>query len=125
MVSPFSQSTYGVRFEWGVEGLARLAPADVVIVVDVLRFSSVVSERVAAGESPSLVDLLPRSLNGAAVVAAAVYRALRPVVPEVLAASGSGRELADRDERHITAAAALIDADAVAPVLRDGVFVAY
>ena len=36
----FDQSTYQVRLEWGTAGLARLAPADIVVIVDVLRFSS-------------------------------------------------------------------------------------
>ena len=80
MSSPFTQDTYQVRMEWGTAGLARLAPADVVVVVDVLRFSSVVSERVAAGEELALVDLAPRSLNGAAVAAFASAQEHAPVV---------------------------------------------
>jgi len=32
----FDQSTYQVRFEWGMEGFRRLASADVVVIVDVL-----------------------------------------------------------------------------------------
>lgn len=50
MPSDFDQGRYQVRFEWGVAGLDRLAPADVIVVVDVLRFSSAVADRVAAGE---------------------------------------------------------------------------
>ena len=46
---PFDQSTYQVRLDWGVDGLDRLAPADVVVVVDVLRFSSTVADAVASG----------------------------------------------------------------------------
>ena len=46
---PFDQSTYQVRLEWGVDGLARLAPADIVVVVDVLRFSTTVIESVERG----------------------------------------------------------------------------
>lgn len=34
--APFSQASYHVRFEWGPSGLARLAPAGVVVIVDVL-----------------------------------------------------------------------------------------
>ena len=71
MPSPFDQSTYQVRLEWGVEGLGRLAPADVVVVVDVLRFSSTVADAVASGASVSLDDAVRWSRNGAAVAAAA------------------------------------------------------
>lgn len=84
MPSAFDQARYQVRFEWGVGGLDRLAPADVVVVVDVLRFSSTVADRVAAGERVPLDAILGenavpecdaaggvyrRSLNGAAVAA--------------------------------------------------------
>ena len=71
MPQPFDQSAYQVRFEWGVAGLRRLAPADVVIVVDVLRFSSTVTDAVASGRTVALADAEGWSRNGAAVVAAA------------------------------------------------------
>ncbi|WP_091230578.1 2-phosphosulfolactate phosphatase [Microbacterium sp. 3J1] len=71
MPSPFDQSTYQVRFDWGVDGLARLARADVVVVVDVLRFSSTVADAISAGATIRLVDAAEWSRNGAAIVAAA------------------------------------------------------
>lgn len=71
MPSPFDQSTYQVRLEWGVEGLARLAPADIVVVVDVLRFSSSVADAVAAGAEVTLEGAVAWSRNGAPVAAAA------------------------------------------------------
>lgn len=71
MPSPFDQSTYQVRFDWGTAGLARLAPADVVVVVDVLRFSSTVIDAVASGHEVALSTAAQWSRNGAAVVAAA------------------------------------------------------
>ncbi|MFB7251032.1 2-phosphosulfolactate phosphatase [Microbacterium sp. NPDC056234] len=71
MPQPFDQSTYQVRLEWGVAGLERLAPADVVVVVDVLRFSSTVTDTVAAGESVDLETAIGWSANGAAVTRAA------------------------------------------------------
>lgn len=71
MPSPFDQSPYQVRLDWGVAGLERLAPADVVVVVDVLRFSSTVTDAVAGGAAVPLADALTWSRNGAAVAAAA------------------------------------------------------
>lgn len=68
---PLTQSPYQVRFEWGVAGLRRLAPADVIVVVDVLRFSSTVTDAVDAGVTPALADAQDWSPNGAAVAAAA------------------------------------------------------
>lgn len=210
MSAVFSQHTYQVRCDWGVDGLLRLAPADVVVVVDVLRFTSVVSARVAAGERVDVSELRSRSLNGAAVADAAAalghapvviagslrnaaavadavvriqterggrvsvavvpggertsresgapvrfavedqlgagaivhalgergidhtspeaaaageaFRALRQAVRHLVGASGSGRELRERDERQVVLDATELDADPVAPVLRDGVF---
>jgi len=71
MPAPFDQSTYQVRLEWGVDGLARLAPADIVVVVDVLRFSSSVADAVASGSEVPLEGAVAWSRNGAAVAAAA------------------------------------------------------
>lgn len=70
--SPFDQHRYQVRLDWGTEGLARLAPADVVVVVDVLRFSSTVTDAAARGESVALDQRAHAvSRNGAAVAAGA------------------------------------------------------
>lgn len=70
--SPFAQSSYQVRFEWGAEGLARLAPSEIVVVVDVLRFSSTVIQALERGESvPMDAAAHAVSRNGAAVAAAA------------------------------------------------------
>lgn len=71
MPAPFAQSTYQVRLEWGVDGLSRLAPADVVVVVDVLRFSSSVADAVASGAEVPLEGAVGWSRNGAVVAAAA------------------------------------------------------
>lgn len=69
---PFDQSTYQVRLEWGVAGLARLAPADIVVVVDVLRFSTTVIEVVDRGEDyPLDAAAHAVSINGAPVAQAA------------------------------------------------------
>lgn len=71
MPSPFDQSTYQVRLDWGTAGLARLAAADIVVVVDVLRFSSTVVDATASGVDIALAEAEGWSRNGAAVAAAA------------------------------------------------------
>ena len=48
----FDQSTYDIRCEWGLAGVETLAPiSDVVIVIDVLSFSTAVDVAVAGGAS--------------------------------------------------------------------------
>ena len=71
MPQPFAQSSYQVRFEWGSEGLARIAPADVVVAVDVLRFSSTLADVTATGGAVTLADAIEWSKNGADIVRAA------------------------------------------------------
>lgn len=78
--APFGQTQYQIRFEWGLAGLQRVSPTDIVVVVDVLRFSSHVSAQVAAGAAVDVAPLRSRSLNGAAVTQAAAELAHRPVV---------------------------------------------
>ena len=217
MSSPFDQSRYQVRLEWGDDGLARLAASDVVVVVDVLRFSSTVTTRVAAGGAVPLDAAAHAvSLNGAATSRAAAaldpapivllgclrnasavaeaiadeqrrrgartsialiaggelvpadagaaartarrfavedllgagaivdalgvrgidhtspetaaageaFRGLRAATRHLLAASGSGQELAERGAHDEVRAAAELDASTAVPVLREGVFVA-
>lgn len=46
------QRDYAFRFDWGAEGLAMLAPAcDVIVIVDVFRFTSAVSAAVQRGSA--------------------------------------------------------------------------
>nr|WP_206694275.1 2-phosphosulfolactate phosphatase [Microbacterium lacticum] len=208
---------YQVRLEWGDDGLARLATSDVVVVVDVLRFSSTVTTRVAAGGAVPLDAAAHAvSLNGTAISRAAAaldpapivllgclrnasavaeaiadeqrrrgartsialiaggelvpadagaaartarrfavedllgagaivdalgvrgidhtspeaaaageaFRGLRAATRHLLAASGSGQELAERGAHDEVRAAAELDASTAVPVLREGVFVA-
>ena len=70
-MSPFAQSQYQVRFDWGIEGAqAVAADADVIIVVDVLSWSTSVDIAVSLG-----VDVIPASI-GEARDAAARHNAL-------------------------------------------------
>lgn len=73
MSSPFNQGFYQVRCDWGAEGLARLAEGapDIVVVVDVLRFSTAVTDSVARGETVTLDAAHAVSRNGVMVAAAA------------------------------------------------------
>ena len=202
---PFSQSAYQVRLDWGLDGLVRLAESDIVVVVDVLRFSTTIvralengavaeldaaahaasingaSVAEAAGRSDALVllgalrnasavahavateqtrrgsrtsiavlacgelagrnpdahvrfaveDLLGAgaiidALSGAgidhtspeAAVAGESFGAQRRAAPHRVAASGSGRELAEAGRGEEVRAAAEVDAASVVPVLR-------
>lgn len=73
MSSAFDQSSYQVRFEWGADGLRRLAPADVVVVVDVLSFSSVMTESLAQGSAATPADVSAWAPDAATVIAAAEH----------------------------------------------------
>ncbi len=81
MSSPFDQSRYQVRFEWGLAGLERLAASDIVVVVDVLSFSSTAIARVAAGEDvPGDAEASADGHEGAEVAARAAQAVAAPVV---------------------------------------------
>lgn len=74
--TPFGQSSYQVRLEWGVDGLARLAPSDIVVVVDVLRFSSTVIQAVERGGTVAMdASAHATSINGAVAAEAAARTA--------------------------------------------------
>jgi 2-phosphosulfolactate phosphatase len=45
----FDQATFDVRFEWGIAGLKQLAPADAIVIIDVLSFSTSVDIAVTRG----------------------------------------------------------------------------
>ena len=73
---PFDQSAYQVRLDWGIEGLERLASPDIVVVVDVLRFSTTVIRALEAGQTMALdAEARAISINGAVVAEAAAVRA--------------------------------------------------
>ena len=48
-VTPFAQEYAACRCEWGTEGLAALAPADVTIIIDVFTFTTCVDVALGAG----------------------------------------------------------------------------
>ncbi|MFD5224588.1 2-phosphosulfolactate phosphatase [Microbacterium sp. NPDC058342] len=99
MPSPFDQSPYQVRLEWGTEGLTRLASADVVVVVDVLRFSSTLADVAAAGETVALEDARAWSSNGADVAAAAAETGAVVLVGGIRNAAATARAIMSLQER--------------------------
>lgn len=74
MSSAFDQSTYQVRFDWGKAGLDRLASADVVIIVDVLQYSTAMTDAIDAGQTPSAVDPGTWSRDGGTLAQTAASR---------------------------------------------------
>lgn len=122
--SAFDQHRYQVRHEWGAAGLERLAPADVVVVVDVLRFSTTVTDAVARGESVPLDEAAHAvSLNGAAVAVAAastgclvMLGCLRNASAVARAIRAEQRRRGDRTSIAILAAGELAGRESGAPL---------
>lgn len=110
MPGPFDQSAYQVRLEWGVAGLARLAPSDIVVVVDVLRFSSTVIRSVERGETVELDAAAHAvSINGAAVAEAASESSATVLLGALRNPAGVARAvLAVQQERGSRASVAVI-----------------
>ncbi|MFJ2550962.1 2-phosphosulfolactate phosphatase [Microbacterium sp. NPDC087591] len=63
---PFDQSIYQVRLDWGLAGLERLADADVVVIVDVLHFSSRLADAVLDGAEVDLAEAASWSVDAVA-----------------------------------------------------------
>lgn len=59
LTTPFTQKDWITRCEWGCEAVNALAPADVIIVVDVFSFSTCVDVAVSRG-----VTMIPYGWNG-------------------------------------------------------------
>lgn len=70
MTDPRAQSTYQVRLGWGAEGLERLAPAGIVVVVDAIGDPSGLAAR--AAEHAAEATVLLGSLRNATATAQAV-----------------------------------------------------
>ena len=59
-MTPFTQEDYACRCAWGPDAVAALAPADVIIVVDVFSLTTCVDVAVSRG-----VAILPYAWNDA------------------------------------------------------------
>ena len=76
MTTPHGQTQYQVRLDWGVEGAAAIAAdADVIIVVDVLSFSTTVDLVVSRGAT--VVPAAPGEVDAAAARSGATVAARR------------------------------------------------
>ena len=76
MTTPHGQTQYQVRFDWGIEGAAAIAEdADVVIVIDVLSFSTTVDLAVSLGAQVLPAD--PTEVDAAAARSGATVAARR------------------------------------------------
>ncbi|WZH37603.1 MAG: 2-phosphosulfolactate phosphatase [Microbacterium enclense] len=64
--APHAQATYQVRLDWGLDGLRRLAPADVVVIVQTLGLSSDALAAIETGETLAVEGLSAESLVRAA-----------------------------------------------------------
>lgn len=108
-MSVFDQSFSQVRLDWGVAGLHRLAPSDVVVVVDVLLFSTAAVDAVAAGHTSSLTR--SASVNGAPVAAAAAGPDALVLAGCLRNASAVARAIAaEQDARHRRLSVAVVPA---------------
>lgn len=125
MTSPFDQSRYQVRFEWGVAGLAALAPADVVIVVDVLGFSSSGTSRAEADGGVPRDGTDAADAASADATAIATYAARLDPAPLVLlgslrnAAEVARAILAEQTRRGARTSIAVIAAGTIAGAIAD------
>ncbi|GAA1861189.1 2-phosphosulfolactate phosphatase [Microbacterium koreense] len=77
-MTSFDQHRYQVRLEWGAAGIARLAPADVVVIVDVL---------------PTVEDPPGVGRDAARIVAVAESTGARVVHGDIRTAGAVAREL--------------------------------
>ncbi|MBZ4487602.1 2-phosphosulfolactate phosphatase [Microbacterium sp. cx-55] len=109
MPTAFDQSRYQIRVEWGVDGLARLAPSDVVVVVDVLTFSSQVTDAVAAGDGILLATGLAAGEEAASVAAAAAASGAHVLLGSLRNAAAVAKEaLAEQQRRGARTSIAVI-----------------
>jgi len=67
--APHAQANYQVRLDWGLEGLRRLAPADVVVVVQTLGATADALAAIEAGRVLAVDDLAAGGLFRAAAEA--------------------------------------------------------
>jgi len=94
--SPHAQADYQVRLDWGRDGLARLAPADVVVVVGVLGLSA---RALAAAEAGGRLDIAADAGEAAHVARAAAATGAPVVAGGIRNAAGVAAHVLDVQRR--------------------------
>jgi 2-phosphosulfolactate phosphatase len=111
MATAYDQSRYQIRFEWGTDGLARLAPSDVVVVVDVLSYSSATTDAVGKGDRVELSAGVAAGAEGAVIARAAASSGARVLLGSLRNATAVAREvLAEQQRRGARTSVAVIAA---------------
>lgn len=102
MPAATDQSRYQIRFEWGAAGLARLAPSDIVIVVDVLRFSTDAVDSVASRGPVPLGETTSGWSDGATLARAAADSGAAVLIGALRNATAVAREVLAEQQRRGT-----------------------
>ena len=117
-MTSFDQHRYQVRFEWGAAGLARLAPADVVVIVDVLPSTEAMDDRngadriaaAAAGARVVRGDIRTATAVAREVLAEQTRRAARTSIAVIAAGEDVGEDGIRVTVEDLLGAGAVIDA---------------
>src|SRR5437667_156544 len=108
-----------VDCQWGMHGLRAIADGNVVIIVDVLSFSTAATVPVGRG---AIISRLTGNRSAEAEAAAAGFERLRHSIHATLASCPSGRELIEAGYPDDIDIASELDSDRAVPLLAGNAF---